>query len=168
MTHQCPYPHCETPVPADQLTCTPHWYALPSDLKAAVWRHWKAGNLAEHATAKQAAIEWMNYHETVIALVPLRFRTKPEIVHLVPVTANNDYRRKLLCDRSYRRKKDPAFVVRSAPHTTNTTYTVCDRCVTGARGCYPDGDPVSVEGDPQLVEIIAAALVLADAAGGGQ
>lgn len=63
-THACPAPGCENRVPRSQLACRSHWYALPADLRSAVWdayNHHGPGS-DEHGEAIGAAIEWLDAH----------------------------------------------------------------------------------------------------------
>lgn len=43
MTHQCPAEKCGRNLPDHMLMCRPHWYMVPSDLRAAVWATYRNG-----------------------------------------------------------------------------------------------------------------------------
>lgn len=57
-THECPYPLCTLRVPRAMLACRPHWFALPAELRSAIWAAHKAKNTMEHARAIGAAMRW--------------------------------------------------------------------------------------------------------------
>ena len=37
MTHQCPRPECSRKVADDMFACRGDWYALPQDIRDAIW-----------------------------------------------------------------------------------------------------------------------------------
>ncbi len=45
--HDCPAPGCQRRIAFDQMTCRPHWWALPGNLRSAISRAWKTGDLQE-------------------------------------------------------------------------------------------------------------------------
>jgi hypothetical protein len=62
MMHTCPGPGCTADVPPEMLACSRHWYQVPRQLRAAVWRAWADGagaGTAAHTAAITAAIERM-------------------------------------------------------------------------------------------------------------
>lgn len=62
-THLCPVKRCRWRVPAGKLLCPPHWRALPSALRAEIWRAWDSGRgrgTPEHTAACLAAVAWLN------------------------------------------------------------------------------------------------------------
>ncbi len=56
--HNCPYPGCKRQVSDDQLSCGPHWFKLPQDIRNAVWRGWKHPEKEGHAEALQEALKF--------------------------------------------------------------------------------------------------------------
>jgi hypothetical protein len=57
--HECPAHGCERLVDNTMLACGSHWYAIPKDLRDAVWRTYRRGLGAgspEHAEAVLAAV----------------------------------------------------------------------------------------------------------------
>lgn len=43
MSHECPNPDCDKPVPAEFFACRRHWFFLPLNLRRAVWATARAG-----------------------------------------------------------------------------------------------------------------------------
>lgn len=41
--HTCHWPGCNRQVPPALWGCRPHWYALPADLRARIWRTYRIG-----------------------------------------------------------------------------------------------------------------------------
>jgi hypothetical protein len=41
--HLCHAIGCNVPVPPKMLMCKPHWYMVPPELRAAVWREYRKG-----------------------------------------------------------------------------------------------------------------------------
>jgi hypothetical protein len=41
--HTCHWPGCDTQVPPAMWGCIPHWYSLPANLRAAIWRVYVPG-----------------------------------------------------------------------------------------------------------------------------
>jgi len=62
MTHQCPRPECSRKVADDMFACRGDWYALPQDIRDAIWRGYLDGQDADHAAAMTAAVEWYRDH----------------------------------------------------------------------------------------------------------
>jgi len=62
MTHQCPRPECSRKVAGDMFACRGDWYALPQDIRDAIWATWNAGDLDGHAEATTDAIDWYRDH----------------------------------------------------------------------------------------------------------
>ena len=58
MTHQCPRPECSRKVADDMFACRGDWYALPQDIRDAIWH----GYLTDDAAAMVAAIDWYREH----------------------------------------------------------------------------------------------------------
>ena len=56
---RCPVEGCERSRQSSQLACRPHWYALPKDIRDAVWAGYRQGPLSDaHVTAMMDAREW--------------------------------------------------------------------------------------------------------------
>lgn len=61
--HKCPYPSCNTSVPHAMFACSPHWYLLPDDKRAAIWRGYRKQPLGpEHLAAMRAARQFYAQH----------------------------------------------------------------------------------------------------------
>lgn len=43
MSHTCHWPGCKREVPPKMWGCRAHWFTLPADLRAAVWREYRPG-----------------------------------------------------------------------------------------------------------------------------
>lgn len=64
MSGECAHPRCNHEVSIDTLACRKHWFLLPANLRAQIWRTWKArqanpGNpsaIDAHESAKTAAV----------------------------------------------------------------------------------------------------------------
>lgn len=41
--HTCHWPGCEQQIPPAMWGCRPHWYALPAELRAKIWRAYRIG-----------------------------------------------------------------------------------------------------------------------------
>jgi hypothetical protein len=35
--HVCPHPECEIRIPPNLFACRVHWYALPPEIRTAIW-----------------------------------------------------------------------------------------------------------------------------------
>lgn len=57
-SHQCPRPGCTRRVPMDMYACRSDWYALPVEIRTAIWRTWSAGDDAGHLAATTRARQW--------------------------------------------------------------------------------------------------------------
>lgn len=63
--HHCHWPGCEKQVPPARWGCRPHWYALPEELRTAIWRSFKPGQertgtpSREYVAAARAAQAWI-------------------------------------------------------------------------------------------------------------
>lgn len=59
--HECPAPGCTRRVPRNKLACAPHWYQLPEELRAKVWRTYRQHGMgsAEHTDAMLDAVAAM-------------------------------------------------------------------------------------------------------------
>lgn len=60
-THECPG-NCGTRVHRDKLACPTDWYRLPSELRSAVTRAFKAQDRRAHRAALVAAMRWYGEH----------------------------------------------------------------------------------------------------------
>jgi hypothetical protein len=63
MTHYCPVDGCQVRIRRSHLMCWTHWFQVPARLRALVARTWQHGagqNSAEHVSAKQEAIAFVN------------------------------------------------------------------------------------------------------------
>lgn len=59
MSHTCPRPECDIVINNDDMfACRPDWYALPADIRSAIWAAWRSGDEAGHATAMADALTW--------------------------------------------------------------------------------------------------------------
>jgi hypothetical protein len=56
-THECPAPGCKARVRRDMLACPPHWFLLGPELRARIWKAWRAQNWGEHSRALSEALE---------------------------------------------------------------------------------------------------------------
>lgn len=70
MSHRCPRPGCERKVPDDMYACRGDWYALPTEIRNAIWRAYLDGDEAEHMTAMARALEWYHAHPPRAAATP--------------------------------------------------------------------------------------------------
>lgn len=67
--HLCHWPGCVKEVPPAMWGCTPHWYALPADIRSAIWRAYKIGQedtmtpSRAYIEAARRAQEWIIAHE---------------------------------------------------------------------------------------------------------
>lgn len=43
MSHICHAPDCKRPVPPKMFACKEHWFALPPDLRDAIWHEYRYG-----------------------------------------------------------------------------------------------------------------------------
>lgn len=62
MSHTCPRPECDLDVSDEMFACRPDWYALPADIRSAIWAAWRGGDAAGHADAMADAVEWYREH----------------------------------------------------------------------------------------------------------
>jgi hypothetical protein len=66
--HPCSWPGCEIEVPTSRWGCTPHWYALPKDIRSEIWRTYVPGQEEtltpnrEYMEAVKRAQEWIKNH----------------------------------------------------------------------------------------------------------
>jgi hypothetical protein len=66
--HTCHWPGCEIEVPPARWGCTPHWYALPKDIRSDIWRAYIPGQEdtltpnREYLEAARRAQEWIKNH----------------------------------------------------------------------------------------------------------
>lgn len=70
--HLCGWPDCRRPVPLEMWGCKRHWYALPKELRDAIWSGYRKGRLSpEWIAANGAALEWINGMPARIAAMNL-------------------------------------------------------------------------------------------------
>lgn len=70
--HHCHWPGCELQVPPAMWGCRAHWYSLPSDLRAPIWKAYRPGQEIDGTPSRQyieaarRVQEWIakNYPET--------------------------------------------------------------------------------------------------------
>lgn len=58
-THECPAPDCRVQVPHAQLTCKPHWFAIPAEIRSRIWTGYRSANGVLHSQAMQDAISFL-------------------------------------------------------------------------------------------------------------
>lgn len=58
MMHKCPYPSCYARISSSVFACHTHWFMLPSNIRRAIWRHWRSGDMDKHAAAMAEAMDW--------------------------------------------------------------------------------------------------------------
>jgi hypothetical protein len=74
--HHCHWPGCERQVPPAVWGCRPHWYALPEDLRNAIWRAYAPGQevkgtpSADYIAAARAVQEWIKANQPPAAPPP--------------------------------------------------------------------------------------------------
>jgi hypothetical protein len=63
--HRCHWPDCPRLVPPAMWGCTPHWFALPKDLRDRIWAAYRRGQedtkapSREYVEAARAVQEWI-------------------------------------------------------------------------------------------------------------
>jgi hypothetical protein len=57
-THKCPAPECDIAVPLERLACRRDWSRLPLEIRAEIWRAYRAGEAVNHRHATAEAISW--------------------------------------------------------------------------------------------------------------
>lgn len=72
-THVCPAKGCTRRVVHAELACPTHWRKLPWRMRTNLNHAWRNGDLAGHAEALDAALDWYRTHD------------------LDPATARTDY-----------------------------------------------------------------------------
>lgn len=66
--HRCHWPGCPVDVPPSMWGCKPHWFRLPMQLRARIWRAYRPGQeddkrpSAEYLTVELEAQEWAMAH----------------------------------------------------------------------------------------------------------
>lgn len=65
--HTCHWPGCNSQVPPAMWGCRPHWFALPSAIRRAVWSAYVPGQemgrpSAAYIVAAQQAQDWIRAH----------------------------------------------------------------------------------------------------------
>jgi hypothetical protein len=43
MSHQCHWPGCAREVPPKLWGCSAHWFTLPQEIRASIWREYREG-----------------------------------------------------------------------------------------------------------------------------
>lgn len=57
--HRCPAQGCPVLVPNSMLMCRPHWYALPQELRSAIWEAYRNGDRVRHRAFMVEAIRFL-------------------------------------------------------------------------------------------------------------
>lgn len=63
--HHCHWPGCDRQVPHAMWGCKAHWYALPTDLRAKIWRTFRPGQektmtpSSDYVAAAREVQEWI-------------------------------------------------------------------------------------------------------------
>lgn len=63
--HLCHWPGCDKQVPPAMWGCRQHWFALPADLRAEIWRTYRPGQektmdpSADYLSAAHAVQAWI-------------------------------------------------------------------------------------------------------------
>ena len=63
--HTCHWPGCKRQVPPAMWGCREHWFALPADIRARIWRCYRPGQekdmrpSSEYLEAAKAAQDWI-------------------------------------------------------------------------------------------------------------
>jgi hypothetical protein len=64
--HHCHWPGCNAQVPPAMWGCKAHWYALPANLRAAIWQTFRPGQektmtpSREYVAVARQVQEWIN------------------------------------------------------------------------------------------------------------
>jgi len=51
--HHCHWPGCTEQVPPAKWGCYPHWMALPSEIRAAIWQAFRPGQEVDQRPSRQ-------------------------------------------------------------------------------------------------------------------
>jgi hypothetical protein len=62
--HTCPAPGCNAQVPQSQLTCRPHWYSIPKDIRDRVWSGYRSDDTFAHGRAMLDAVAFLKAKAT--------------------------------------------------------------------------------------------------------
>jgi hypothetical protein len=62
VSHACPRPECDRDVSDEMFACRPDWYALPADIRQAIWATWRNGDELGHVRAMADALTWYREH----------------------------------------------------------------------------------------------------------
>ena len=62
--HKCPAPGCEVMCPRSILACRPHWFSIPSDIRARVNRTWRSGDIGDYLEAREDAVSFLEANAT--------------------------------------------------------------------------------------------------------
>ncbi len=79
MSHYCHWPGCPIEVPPKMWGCSRHWFALPTGLRARIWRHYRSGQeitKAPSAEYVKVALEVQNWIRNEGASMLLRKENK--------------------------------------------------------------------------------------------
>lgn len=44
-TRACPHPDCDVTIPPSLFACRDHWWSLPVELRARIWRSYRSGDV---------------------------------------------------------------------------------------------------------------------------
>jgi hypothetical protein len=160
--HTCPYPRCNIQVDQDRLSCKPHWFALPEDMRRAIWKSYGIDSVA-HSAAVSDAIAWMQLDGGTVALTTVQlviggmFGEEPVdgLIHLIRTNGFAEHRGDLLCGLPRHDRKGPVAVIGQPELPSERDQTACPHCLDVARDQHKN---VQVCGDAGLAEPIAAAL----------
>lgn len=56
--NQCPHPKCEAMKPTSMYACRSHWFSLPKNIKAKIWRGYKENASLWLEADKEAIAFW--------------------------------------------------------------------------------------------------------------
>ena len=79
--HHCHWPGCTRQVPPAMWGCTPHWYALPPELRKQIWLTFRPGQEVNgtpntaYIAAARAVQEWIAQHTTTVEATSAGVRT---------------------------------------------------------------------------------------------
>lgn len=85
MAHHCHWPSCDVEVPAALWGCKKHWFALPKNLRDAIWRTYRPGQEITKTPSKaylevaREVQEWIAiWEQNPINKVARVFKRKPQ------------------------------------------------------------------------------------------
>jgi hypothetical protein len=67
-SHECHWPGCSKQVPPAMWGCKTHWFSLPAELRAKVWRAYRAGQevdmspSTDYITVAREVQDWIANH----------------------------------------------------------------------------------------------------------